>query len=229
MSAKARVVRKIPDEETDKEADVQSECKRRASVITSADKVRPSGDYYSKVKPNSEGSTAKGSNNDDVRCNACYKPRGKGYDVPMRALKREKVRKESTAPMARFAGKLHIASAQDKKHAVIHMTWKLELIERQKVFMQSLRKEQEAELKIAETEMEFFRQLAIFAEELDDLDVADAQYRQFSAQGRKCVAPFANSSDMELSPNELEADDDSYSSGSHSDGGSDDLIYGANE
>ncbi|KAG2044003.1 hypothetical protein BDR03DRAFT_842259, partial [Suillus americanus] len=50
-------------------------------------------------------------------------------------------------------------SAQDKKHAVIHTTWKLELIERQKVFMQSLRKEQEAELKIAETEMEFFRQL----------------------------------------------------------------------
>ncbi|KAG1836865.1 hypothetical protein DFJ58DRAFT_846707 [Suillus subalutaceus] len=36
-------------------------------------KVRPSGDYYSKVKPNSEGSTAKGSNNDGV-----------AYDVPMR-------------------------------------------------------------------------------------------------------------------------------------------------
>ncbi|KAG1854597.1 hypothetical protein F4604DRAFT_2042990 [Suillus subluteus] len=36
-------------------------------------KVRPSGDYYFKVKPNSEGSTAKGNNNDGV-----------GYDVPMR-------------------------------------------------------------------------------------------------------------------------------------------------
>ncbi|KAG1843285.1 hypothetical protein DFJ58DRAFT_844393 [Suillus subalutaceus] len=47
-------------------------------------KVRPSGDYYFRVKPNSEGSTVKGSNNDGVRCNACYKPRGKGYDVPMR-------------------------------------------------------------------------------------------------------------------------------------------------
>ncbi|KAG1838818.1 hypothetical protein DFJ58DRAFT_845934 [Suillus subalutaceus] len=47
-------------------------------------KVRPSGDYYFRVKPNSEGSTAKGSNNDGVCCNACYKPQGKGYDVPMR-------------------------------------------------------------------------------------------------------------------------------------------------
>ncbi|KAG1831445.1 hypothetical protein DFJ58DRAFT_848216 [Suillus subalutaceus] len=47
-------------------------------------KVSPSGDYYFKVKPNSEGSTAKGSNNDGVCCNACYKPRGKRYDVPMR-------------------------------------------------------------------------------------------------------------------------------------------------
>ncbi|KAG1854604.1 hypothetical protein F4604DRAFT_1685972 [Suillus subluteus] len=47
-------------------------------------KVRPSGDYYFKVKPNSEGGTAKGSNNDGVCCNACYKPRGKECDVPMR-------------------------------------------------------------------------------------------------------------------------------------------------
>ncbi|KAG2752533.1 hypothetical protein P692DRAFT_20871998, partial [Suillus brevipes Sb2] len=79
------------------------------------------------------------------------------------------------------------ASAQDKRHAVIHTTWKLELIQRQKAFMQSLRAEQEKELKYAETEMDFFRQLicerglpalqddqeyfeAIFAEELDDLD-----------------------------------------------------------
>ncbi|KAG1862615.1 hypothetical protein F4604DRAFT_1683765 [Suillus subluteus] len=47
-------------------------------------KVRPSGDYYFKVKPNSKGSTAKGSNNDGVCCNTCYKPRGKEYDIPMR-------------------------------------------------------------------------------------------------------------------------------------------------
>ncbi|KAG1856406.1 hypothetical protein DFJ58DRAFT_840914 [Suillus subalutaceus] len=86
---------RIPDKETDKEADVQSECKHRADNDNHwKHKVRPSGDYYSKVKPNSEGSTAKGSNNDGVRCNACYKPRGKGYDVPMRALKREKARKK---------------------------------------------------------------------------------------------------------------------------------------
>jgi hypothetical protein len=39
------------------------------------------------------------------------------------------------------------------------MTWKLKLIERQKSFMQSLQKEQEEELKMAEAEMEFFRQL----------------------------------------------------------------------
>ncbi|KAG1825328.1 hypothetical protein DFJ58DRAFT_849571 [Suillus subalutaceus] len=82
-------------------------------------KVCPSGDYYFKVKPNREGSTAKGSNNDEVRCNACYKPRGKGYDVPMRALKHEKVHKvhvweccalcgKVPAPMARFAGKLRV-------------------------------------------------------------------------------------------------------------------------
>ncbi|KAG1861214.1 hypothetical protein DFJ58DRAFT_873551 [Suillus subalutaceus] len=95
LSAKAHVVWKIPDKETDKEADVQSECKRRADNNNHRKhKVRPSGDYYFKVKPNSEGSTAKGSNNDGVRCNACYKPRGKGYDVPMRALEREKARKK---------------------------------------------------------------------------------------------------------------------------------------
>ncbi|KAG1718491.1 hypothetical protein EDB19DRAFT_1650275, partial [Suillus lakei] len=51
------------------------------------------------------------------------------------------------------------ACTQDKKHTIIHMTWKLELIDRQKSFMQSLQKEQEAELKVAEAEMEFFRQL----------------------------------------------------------------------
>ncbi|KAG1845967.1 hypothetical protein C8R48DRAFT_677989 [Suillus tomentosus] len=136
------------------------------------------------------------------------------------------------------------ASAQDKRHAVIHTTWKLELIERQRAFMQSLRKEQEEELKMAETEMEFFRQLvcdrglpalqddqqyleAIFAEELDDLDVSNEQYRQFMTHARKRVVPFANSSDTELSPDELVADHDS--SDSHSDGGSDDLVYGANE
>ncbi|KAG1872309.1 hypothetical protein DFJ58DRAFT_836884 [Suillus subalutaceus] len=83
--SEARVVRRIPDKETDKEADVQSECKCRADNDNHwKHKVRPSGDYYFKVKPNSEGSTAKGSNNDGVRCNACYKPRGKAYDIPMR-------------------------------------------------------------------------------------------------------------------------------------------------
>ncbi|KAG1858511.1 hypothetical protein F4604DRAFT_1684917 [Suillus subluteus] len=51
---------RIPDEEMDKETDVQ---------------MHPSGDYYFKVKPNSEGSTAKGSNNDGV-----------GYEVPMRQM-----------------------------------------------------------------------------------------------------------------------------------------------
>lgn len=59
----------------------------------------------------------------------------------------------------RAAALVKQASAQDKRHAVIHMSWKLELIERQKRFMQSLRKEQEAVLKIAEVEMDFFRQL----------------------------------------------------------------------
>lgn len=117
--------------------------------------------------------------------------------------------------------------------------------------MQSLRAEQEKELKYAETEMDFFRQLicerglpalqddqeyfeAIFVEELDDLDVADEQYRQFSAHQRKRVTPFANSSDTEHSPDELVAaagydSHSSDSSDSHSDGGSDDLVYGANE
>lgn len=112
--------------------------------------------------------------------------------------------------------------------------------------MQSLRKEQEAVLKIAEVEMDFFRQLvcewglpalqddqhyleAIFAEELDDLDVTNEQYRQFMAHSRKWVTPFANSSNMEHSPDEFVADDDSHSSGSHSDGGLDDLIYRVNE
>ncbi|KAG1838730.1 hypothetical protein DFJ58DRAFT_845961 [Suillus subalutaceus] len=93
---KARVVRKIPDKETDKEADVQSECKCRYRRITNnhwKHKVCPSGDYYFRVKPNSKGSTAKESNNDGVRCNACYKPRGKAYDVPMRVLKHKKARK----------------------------------------------------------------------------------------------------------------------------------------
>jgi hypothetical protein len=66
-------------------------------------------------------------------------------------------------------------------------------------------------------------------EELDDLDVADEQYRQFLTHGRKCVAPFTSSSDTELSPDELVADDYSHSSSSHSDGGSDDLVYGVNE
>ncbi|KAG1836690.1 hypothetical protein DFJ58DRAFT_846839 [Suillus subalutaceus] len=59
-----------------REKEKQSEREARESAL--------SGDYYSKVKPNSEGSTAKGSNNDEVHCNACYKPQGKGYDVPMR-------------------------------------------------------------------------------------------------------------------------------------------------
>jgi hypothetical protein len=128
---------------------------------------------------------------------------------------------------------------------VIHTTWKLELIERQKAFMQSLRAEQETE-----TEIDFFRQLicerglpalqddqeyfeAIFVEELVDLDVADEQYRQFSAHQRKHVTPFANSSDTEHFPDELVAagydSHSSDSSDSHSDGGSDDLVYGANE
>ncbi|KAG1837485.1 hypothetical protein F4604DRAFT_1692204 [Suillus subluteus] len=53
---------------------------------TEAQESALSGDYYFKVKPNSEGSTAKGCNNDGVCCNACYKPRGKGYDVPMRRM-----------------------------------------------------------------------------------------------------------------------------------------------
>lgn len=70
---------------------------------------------------------------------------------------------------------------------------------------------------------------AIFAEELDDLDVTNEQYRQFMAHSRKWVTPFANSSNMEHSPDEFVADDDSHSSGSHSDGGLDDLIYGVNE
>ncbi|KAG1838729.1 hypothetical protein DFJ58DRAFT_845960 [Suillus subalutaceus] len=113
LSAKARVVRKIPDKETDKEADVQSECKCRADNDNHwKHKVCPSGDYYFRVKPNSKGSTAKESNNDGVRCNACYKPRGKAYDVPMRVLKHKKARKarvrECVTPMAHFAGKLRI-------------------------------------------------------------------------------------------------------------------------
>ncbi|KAG1841047.1 hypothetical protein F4604DRAFT_1690500 [Suillus subluteus] len=77
--------KRIPDEETDMETDVQSKCKCRADSDNHwKHKVRPSGDYYFEVKPNSEGSTAKGSNNDGVCCNTCYKPRGKEYDVPMR-------------------------------------------------------------------------------------------------------------------------------------------------
>jgi hypothetical protein len=43
--------------------------------------------------------------------------------------------------------------AQDKKHVVTHMTWKLELIERQKLFMQSLWTKQEEELNIAEAKL----------------------------------------------------------------------------
>ncbi|KAG2085469.1 uncharacterized protein F5147DRAFT_659499 [Suillus discolor] len=117
------------------------------------------------------------------------------------------------------------ASAQDKRHAVIHTSWKLELIERQKKFMQLVC---ERGLPALQDDQQYLK--AIFAKELDDLDVANEQYRQFTAHSRKRVTPFANSSDTEHSPDEFMADDDSHSSsGSHSDGGLDDLIYGVNE
>jgi hypothetical protein len=133
------------------------------------------------------------------------------------------------------------AAQQSLKHAIIGTTWKLKMSSQQQDFLQSLQEEQEEEFKLIESEMDIYWQIvcarglpalrgeadylqAVFAENLDDFDVTNEQCRQFVVHTKKraFVAPFANSSDTELSSDELPED-------SHSDAGfsNDSLIYDA--
>ncbi|KAG1767874.1 hypothetical protein EV702DRAFT_1050208 [Suillus placidus] len=133
------------------------------------------------------------------------------------------------------------AAQQSLKHAIIYTTWKLEMSSRQQEFLQSLQEEQEEEFKLTESEMNIYQQIvcacglpalqgekdylqAVFAEKLDDFDVANEQRKQFVAYAKKraIAAPFTNSSDTELSSDELL--EDSRSSAGLSD---DSLIYDA--
>ncbi|KAG1885266.1 hypothetical protein F4604DRAFT_1918942 [Suillus subluteus] len=110
-----------------------------------------------------------------------------------------------------------------------------------RTFRKAALEEQEEEFKLIESEMNIYRQIvcarglpalqgekdylqAVFAENLDDFDVANEQCRQFMAHANKraIAAPFGHSSDTELSSDELL--EDCHSSAGLSD---DSLIYDA--
>jgi hypothetical protein len=123
------------------------------------------------------------------------------------------------------AVQLKHATKEDLRHQLMHTTWRLEHNRREKSFLKSLQREQEGEFKMAETEMEIFRGFittrglpaleedkdyleAIFAEELDQYDVASEQYDEFLTHAGKRTISFSNSSDTEPSDSHTDAESD---------------------
>ncbi|KAG1742354.1 uncharacterized protein EDB91DRAFT_1247740 [Suillus paluster] len=114
------------------------------------------------------------------------------------------------------------AVQQTLKHVIIFTTWKLELLNQETNFLKSLQEEQEEDFRLAESEVELYRQIvcaqglpgleaekdylqAVFAETLDDFDVVNEQCKQFMTHAKRHVigVPLANSSNTKHSPEEL--------------------------
>jgi hypothetical protein len=121
------------------------------------------------------------------------------------------------------------AAREHIRHKIIHISWHLEQVEREADFLRSIKVEENVNSQMTESEMDFFTHLlavrglpalkddkdyfeTVFAEELENFDIACKQYEQITNYAEKRVAPFANGSDTDAFLND----------GSRSDVGSDD-------